>query len=300
MQSARTASIETPSGKGAADENFPVGSRLLPARLRPHVAAYYSFARAIDDIADNPDLASADKIARLTRFEDAIVGRETADPALARAHRMRASLDETGITARHCTDLIDAFKQDAVKTRYEDWSELIFYCERSANPVGRYLLDLHGEAVAGYVCSDALCSALQIINHLQDMQADYRGLDRVYVPLAFLRAEGLGVEVLDGRSSPPGLRHVIDRCLDGVDALLITAKPLPTTLASLSLGLESGAIWHLAVRLAHMLRHGDPLAARVALGRSGLTLHAGLGAAGTLLARALSFRRAMPRQPGHC
>ena len=92
---------ETPSGKGAGDENFPVGSWLLPARLRPHVAKFYAFARAIDDIADNPELTPEDKIRRLDRFEDAITGRETEDPALMTAHRLRASLAETGVTARH-------------------------------------------------------------------------------------------------------------------------------------------------------------------------------------------------------
>jgi squalene synthase HpnC len=190
--------VETPSGKGSGDENFPVGSWLLPARLRPHVAAYYRFARAIDDIADNPDLEADDKVARLTRFEDAVLGRETDDPALATAHRMRASLAETGVTARHCVDLVTAFKQDAVKLRYDDWADLMGYCENSANPVGRYLLDLHGERDSGYPFSDALCSALQVLNHLQDCRDDYRNLDRVYLPLDWMGMEGLEVSALVG------------------------------------------------------------------------------------------------------
>jgi hypothetical protein len=110
---------ETPSGKGAGDENFPVGSWLLPARLRPHVAKFYAFARAIDDIADNPKLTPEDKIRRLDRFEDAITGRKTEDPALVTAHRLRASLAETGVTAQHCVDLVAAFKQDAVRRSVE-------------------------------------------------------------------------------------------------------------------------------------------------------------------------------------
>ena len=141
-------SIETPSGKWSGGENFPVGSWLLPARLRPHVMAFYGFARAADDIADNPALAPAEKVARLDLFEAALVGRVPDSPALVRPARLRASLAETGVTPDHAVDLLAAFKQDAVKQRYRDWADLMDYCAKSASPVGRYLLDLHGEARA--------------------------------------------------------------------------------------------------------------------------------------------------------
>ena len=148
--------IETPSGKGAADENFPVGSWLLPRKLRPHVARYYRFARAIDDIADNPELVPNDKVERLNAMADAVSGHEIRhEPGFETASRMYDSLTETNITARHCTDLVDAFRQDAVKGRYANWDELIGYCLRSAAPVGRYLLDLHGEDQRNYRYSDA-------------------------------------------------------------------------------------------------------------------------------------------------
>src|SRR3546814_3843453 len=111
-------------------------------------------------------------------------------PGLEKATRLRLSLAATGVAAARGTDLIAAFKQDAVKRRYADWGELLGYCRLSANPVGRYLLDLHGEDPAGYAASDALCSALQILNHLQDCQGDYRQLDRVYLPQDRLAAEG--------------------------------------------------------------------------------------------------------------
>jgi len=284
-------SVETPSGKGAGDENFPVGSWLLPARLRPHVAAFYSFARAIDDIADNPALAPEDKIARLDRFAEALGGAETGDPALATAHRMRASLAETGVTARHCLDLIIAFKQDATKLRYDDWTDLMGYCENSANPVGRYLLDLHGEDAADYRWSDALCSTLQVLNHLQDCQEDYRGLDRVYLPGDWLTAQGLEVETLDQARCAPGLREVLDRCLDGVGELMIDARELPGRLRNGRLAMESAVIVRLADRLTALLRRGDPLAGRVALGRLDFVLCTLGGAGGVLLQRALGAGR---------
>ena len=277
--------VETPSGKGAGDENFPVGSWLLPARLRPHVAAYYRFARAIDDIADNPALEPEDKIARLSRFEAAVTGAETDDPALETAHRMRASLAETGVTARHCTDLVAAFKQDAVKLRYDDWPDLLGYCELSANPVGRYLLDLHGETPGDYHFSDPLCSALQVLNHLQDCKDDYLNLDRVYLPGDWMKANGIDVRVLARPHSTPGLRKVINLCLDGTDELLATARLLSAQLNSRALAMESAVIVRLAERLSHLLRQRDPVAGRVALSKLDF-LGCGLrGVGGVLRAR---------------
>ena len=277
--------IETPSGKGAADENFPVGSWLLPAALRPHVATYYAFARAIDDIADNPALAAEDKIARLAAFEAALVDPAADRPGLEKASRLRASLAATGVTAARGTDLVAAFKQDAVKRRYADWAELIGYCRLSANPVGRYLLDLHGEDPAGYAASDALCTALQILNHLQDCQDDYRALDRVYLPQDWLAAEGLDVGVLEAAASPPGFRRLLDRCLDGVDRLLAEAALLPGQLRSVRLAMESAIIVQLARRLARRLRAGDPLAGRVALSRADFLLCGLKGVCGAQLGR---------------
>lgn len=260
--------IETPSGKGAGDENFPVGSLLLPARLRPHVALYYAFARAIDDIADNPELAADDKVARLTRFEAAVTGAADGDPALATAHRLRESLDRTGVSARQATDLVVAFKQDAVKLRYKDWADLLGYCELSANPVGRYLLELHGEDPAGFPASDALCSALQVINHLQDCADDYRALDRVYLPEDWLAEADTGVAALEAPAASAGLRRVLDRCLDGTEQLMVEARALPGRLASLRLAMESAVIVRLADRLIAELRRRDPLAERVVLSKA--------------------------------
>ena len=260
-------SLETPSGKDAAYENFPVGSWLLPRPLRPHVAAFYGFARAIDDIADHPALSAADKLYRLNAFEAALLGRDTADPALETAHRMRRSLEATAISPQHCRDLIAAFKQDAVKRRYADWPELMAYCRLSAAPVGRYLLDLHGGSRRGYDASDALCNALQVINHLQDCQEDYRLLDRVYIPEDWLQAERAGVADLDRPQASPGLRRVLDRCLDATAELLVAATPLPGGLRSRRLALESAVILTIAHRLVRLLRARDPLAGRVALSK---------------------------------
>ena len=284
--------VETPSGKGAGDENFPVGSFLLPKGLRPQVALFYAYARAIDDIADNPALPPEDKVARLDGFDRALLG-ETGDPAYEKAHRIRETMAETGQVIRHCRDLIVAFKQDAVKSRYDDWDDLMHYCRHSAAPVGRFLIDLHGGPESAWPAADALCNALQVINHLQDCADDYRNLDRVYLPGDWMAAEGATVEELGAAAMPPGLRRVKDRCLDGVDALLADARPLMPALRSRRLALESAAIHALARALSQRLRNGDPLESRIELSKPRAAL---VGAGGVLgeLARRWITR---PRTP---
>ncbi|MEM8772729.1 MAG: squalene synthase HpnC [Pseudomonadota bacterium] len=260
-----TGAAETPSGKGATDENFPVGSFLLPKRLRPHVATFYAFARAIDDVADNPDLAPDEKIRRLRGFDATLKGEASSVVGYEKAARLRQSLLETNVSTQHGSDLVAAFVLDAEKNRYASWEELLGYCELSANPVGRYLLDLHGEDRAGYAYSDALCTVLQIVNHLQDCGDDRRALDRVYVIEPWLEAEGGAVEDLDKDHSTKALDTVKHRMLDGCDRLMIDARQLPAALQSKSLAMESAVIVRLAERLIALLRRGDPLASRVAL-----------------------------------
>ena len=268
MTGASNFSIETPSGKDAAYENFPVGSWLLPARLRPHIAVFYAFARAIDDIADNPALAPDDKIERLSGFEAGILG-QVEDPAFETAHRMRVSLAATGVASRHCLDLIAAFKQDATKGRYDDWDDLMGYCILSAAPVGRYLLDLHGGSRDGYGSSDALCMALQVINHLQDCQDDYRQLDRVYLPGDWMAEAGAEATDLDRDHADSAMRQVLDKTLQATAHLMVEARSLPSGLKSRRLAMESGAIVAIADRLIGRLRRCDPLAGRVQLTKAG-------------------------------
>lgn len=262
-----SAVIETPSGKGARDENFQVASVLLPARLRAHVLAFYHFVRAADDIADNPDLAPDDKLRRLELFDLALVGDPSRAPGLERAAALRASLTGTGVTAEHATDLLRAFRQDAVKRRYGDLADLLGYCRLSASPVGRFLLDLHGEDAALWRLSDPLCDALQILNHLQDCKADYLCLDRVYLPLDAFRSAGIGVEALALPRAGTSIRTVLDTVLDATDDLLVRARDLPAALRSPRLAAESAVVLEMARVLARMLRRRDPLAERVELGR---------------------------------
>jgi hydroxysqualene synthase len=262
-------SVETPSGKGTGDENFPVGSFLIARPLRPHVAAYYAFARAIDDIADNPELAPADKLVRLDAMERALSeDTATSEPGFAKAQALRRSLLETRVDFAHARDLVSAFRQDAVQGRYGDWAELMGYCNRSAAPVGRFLLELHGEERRHFVYSDALCNALQVINHLQDCADDYRKLDRVYLPSDWLADEGETVEALGRPHASPGLRRVLDRCLAHTRELLAQADLLPGALRSRRLAMESAIIVKVAHKLVAELTRRDPLSERVELSRA--------------------------------
>lgn len=268
MVTATSSNVETPSGKDVAYENFPVGSWLLPAKLRPHVAIFYNFARASDDIADNPALTPDEKIKRLDGFEAVLLGEAANDVEFDKAARMRASLAETGVPPQHCVDLLAAFKQDATKLRYDDWDDLVGYCMLSAASVGRYMVDLHGGSRDGFGPSDALCIALQIINHLQDAQDDYRQLDRVYLPQDWMKDTGTDVSVLDGNTTPPGLRRVFDLTLDHVENLMVDARRLPIGLSSKRLAMESAAIVRIAEGLIDRLRHRDLLARRVELSKA--------------------------------
>jgi hydroxysqualene synthase len=265
LQPARAANIETPSGKWRSGENFPVGSFLIRRDLRTHVHAFYRFARNADDIADNPALSADEKIQRLDRMAAILDGATGHDSPAAAA--MRESLLATGLTTQHCQDVLRAFRLDATKLRYRDWDDLMAYCRYSASPVGRQLLDLHGESRATWPASDALCSALQVLNHLQDCAADYRELNRVYLPQEDLAAEGVDVEALAASAASHGLRRVFDTLLDRTAGLVAISRRLPPLVASPGLRWESAVIAELADRLLRLLRVGDPLAARVKLRR---------------------------------
>lgn len=282
---ASSASTETPSGKNTGTENFPVGSWLLSAPLRPYIATFYALARATDDIADNPDLSPEEKLARLDGFDAALTGKLSDDSRYEKSARLLESLTEIGVTTNHSRDLISAFKQDAVKLRYRDWDDLMDYCNRSAAPVGRFLLDLHGESRDGYAASDALCNALQVINHLQDCKDDYLALDRVYIPENWLAESDLIVAALGDTHASRELRAVLDRCLDGVEELLVTARTLPGRLKSRRLAMESAVIYRIAVRLTRLLRRNDPVAGRVALSPFSFFLCGAKGVGSVLFSR---------------
>ena len=269
----------------AKHENFPVGSWLLSNKLRPHITCFYDFARCADDIADNPELSSEEKIKRLEGFEEALLGKGSGNSAFQKAMNMHESLKETGVSPQHCRDLLCAFKQDAIKSRYNDWADLVAYCALSAAPVGRYMIDLHGEPNMSYEGSDSLCSALQLINHLQDCGDDYRTLNRVYLPMDWVSDAGLDLIDLSCNKTTPALRQVLEWTLIGINEQLSDAENLHTRLCSVRLSLEASTIYQIARKLCQKLRENDPLSKRIELSKLDLVSCSIKGVATGLLCR---------------
>ncbi|KAA2212499.1 squalene synthase HpnC [Teichococcus oryzae] len=251
---------ELASGKGHKDENFPVASRLVRPELRPAILAFYRFARAADDVADHATAAPERKLAQLDGLEAGLRGERGASPE---AEALHAVLRARGLPDRHPLDLLEAFRRDVTQRRYADWAELMDYCRYSAAPVGRFVLDLHGEDRHCWPANDALCAALQVINHLQDCGKDRRALDRVYLPLDALAAEGIGVEALDAPRAEPPLRKAIAGLAGRTEELLARSRPLAGQIADRRLSLEVGVIQSLAESLVVRLQRRDPLSERV-------------------------------------
>lgn len=253
-------SADFASGKGHRDENFPVASMLIAPAHRAPILAFYRFARLADDIADHPTAAPAEKLAQLEGMRATIAGESDTDPA---SLALREAMAERGLDPMHALDLLEAFRRDVTKLRYADWDELIDYCRYSAMPVGRFVLDVHGEDRAARPANDALCAALQIINHLQDCGKDYREIDRVYVPQDMLCAAGARVESLGANVASPALREAIARLAEKTQALLVRSAGFSRSIADRRLAVEVAVIQRLAVSLAARLRRRDPLSERV-------------------------------------
>jgi squalene synthase HpnC len=277
----RTAA-EVKSGKGHRDENFPVASGLIDRRHRAVILAFYRFVRAADDVADNAALPEAEKLALLDQLEQGLLGAHDAEPD---ATALRQALAERSLSLRHAQDLVTAFRLDVTKRRYRDWEDLIGYCSYSAMPVGRFVLDVHGESRDTWPANDALCAALQVINHLQDCAADFRALDRVYVTLDALEREGLTVDALGEPKASPALRRCLRNLAERTAVLLRDAEPLRVQVRDWRLGLEIAAIQRLACTLTAMLLRRDPLSERVHLTKPGFLGVSALGIGEGLIRR---------------
>lgn len=264
------------SGKGHRDENFPVASRLIHPRHRGIILAFYEFVRIADDMADHATLTAQQKLDLLDRLDAGLLGRHDDIPE---AVALRSALRERNLAPRHARDLLTAFRMDVTKLRYRDWDDLMNYCSYSAMPVGRFVLDVHGEDRSIWPANDALCAALQIINHLQDCKKDYRDLDRVYVPLDMLAASGAAVDDLGEDASPPALRQCLRALAARTADLLERSAGFSASIRDTRLALEVAVIQALAQRLVALLTARDPLSERVHLTKPGV---AGAGLLGLL------------------
>jgi squalene synthase HpnC len=268
---AMTTASDLRSGKTHKDENFPVASRIIHPRHRGIILAYYNFVRTADDISDHAELDDATKLRLLDELEHDLIGRGGGQPE---ALALREAFAARGMSPRHACDVVTAFRMDVTKRRYNNWNELIHYCSYSAMPVGRFMLDVHGESQGTWAASDALCAALQIINHLQDCAKDYRNLDRVYLPADAMAETGATIDMIGEPRSPAPLLTCLHRLADRSETLLLDSEALAPLVVDARLACEIGVIQAYARRILGYLKQRDPLCERVHLTKLEL---AGLG-----------------------
>ncbi|MHB0772779.1 squalene synthase HpnC [Bradyrhizobium sp. 5.13L] len=288
-----TSASELRSGKGDRDENFPVASWIIHPRHRALILAYYNFVRTADDIADHAELPPDQKLAYLDLLEAELLGKGDTQ---AEAVTLRRALAERGMAPRHALDVLVAFRMDVTKLRYETWEEVIHYCRYSAMPVGRFMLDVHGESTSTWAASDALCAALQINNHLQDCGKDFRELNRVYLPRDALAASGASVEQLGLAQSPPEMLTCLQALAARNEALLNQSKSLSAEVKDFRLGVDISVIQAYADRIVRLLKVRDPLRERVHLNKFELLAFSIAGMIGEVGRRAIG-RKAISR-PG--
>ena len=286
-----TTAAELRSGKTYRDENFPVASWIIHPRHRALILAFYNFVRTADDIADHATLAPGDKIAYLDLMESELLGKGDSQPE---AVGLRRALAERAMSPRHALDVLIAFRMDVTKLRYENWDEVIHYCRYSAMPVGRFMLDVHGESVSTWPASDALCAGLQINNHLQDCAKDYKDLDRVYLPRDALLAAGASVEMLGQPRAPAPLLQCLHALAVKTEGLLDDSRSLAAEVRDFRLGVEISVIQSFAQAIVGMLKVRDPLSERVHLGPIELIGRSIAGVAGEMIRRA-SGRRVLSK-----
>ncbi len=257
-----TSASDLRSGKTHRDENFPVASWIIHPRHRAPILAFYNFVRTADDIADHDSLPADEKLRYLDLLEAELLGKgDTQKEAV----RLRTALAERGMSPRHALDLLTAFRMDVTKLRYENWDEVVHYCRYSAMPVGRFVLDVHGESTSTWAASDALCAGLQVNNHLQDCGKDFRNLNRVYLPRDAMAAAGVAVEELGAAKSSPQLLQCLHGLAVRTEALLGEGRALAPQVKDFRLGLEVSVIQAFADKIVSMLKVRDPLSDRVHL-----------------------------------
>jgi hydroxysqualene synthase len=282
-----TSASELRSGKTHRDENFPVASWIIHPRHRALILAFYNFVRTADDIADHATLEADKKLSYLDLLEAELLGQGDTQPE---AVSLRQALAERSMPPRHALDVLIAFRMDVTKLRYENWDEVIHYCRYSAMPVGRFMLDVHGESTSTWAASDALCAGLQINNHLQDCGKDFRDLNRVYLPRDALAAAGASVEELGRERASAPLLQCLHALAVRTGLLLHESKSLSAEVRDFRLGCEISVIQAFADKIVGLLKVRDPLSERVHLSPLELLAQSLGGIASEITRRAVGRR----------
>ncbi len=238
-------------------ENFPVASILMPRRLRKPVAAIYHFARAADDIADEGDASDAQRLKGLEEFR-AELARIAAHeiPLTPLFQNLAPQIEQFQLPMHSFHDLLDAFSQDVVQKRYENYAALLDYCRRSANPVGTLMLHLYEEATpVNLAYSDAICTSLQLINFWQDVAKDDL-ISRIYLPLNEMAQFGVSPQHISKQRCDDAWRALMKFQVDRARALMLQGAPLGSILTG-RIGLEMRMIIAGGLRILDKLEAVD-------------------------------------------
>ena len=256
------------SGKSYSDENFPVASFLMTKKIRSIVRVFYFFARMADDIADHQKLSSNQKKKILLFFDNAISkSKKTNNKIL---DKMIAKFKELPSGKKYSRNLLKAFMMDASNKKYKNWNDLLYYCKFSANPVGRFVIDAVNERKnieKIYEASDNLCTALQIINHIQDCKKDFKELNRVYIPESFFKKYSVDKKILRKSKSIENFERLKIEIVDNVLLSLRKTKLGLREIQSWRLRKETLIILNIAKRLCNLLKINDPLEKQIKLSR---------------------------------
>jgi squalene synthase HpnC len=272
-----------------------VASWIIHPRHRALILAFYNFVRTADDIADHASLDAQTKLKLLDELEAGLLGQGDGQRE---AVVLRDALAERGLPPRHARDLLTAFRMDVTKLRYEDWDDLIHYCSYSAMPVGRFVLDVHGESTATWPASDAVCAALQINNHLQDCGKDFRELNRVYIPRDALARHGASVEELGSPGASVALLACLHELAGKNEALLREGDALELQVADGRVACEIAVIQTYARQIVQLLKARDPLSERVHLSKAAMAGFSLSGIAGAIWRRATASAPLSRSTPG--
>ena len=265
--------IQLLSGKTFTDENFPVASFVINKSVQKYIRTFYFFARTADDIADHSALLSKEKIKILTYFDNILkLEKKTNITVL---NNIISFFPEIPFAKKYSRNLLKAFLMDAKGKKYNTWNDLVYYCKYSANPVGRFVIDLiyqkkkllqtNFEEI--YLASDSLCTSLQIINHLQDCRKDFQELRRIYIPKSFFRKYSVDKKILKLRDSNKNFQDLVSEMIEKVEILLVKSDKGLRMIKPWSLRKETLIILNIAKRLSYLLKTKDVLRKNVKLSR---------------------------------
>jgi len=265
--------IELLSGKTFTDENFPVASFIIKKNIQKYIRTFYFFARTADDVADNSTLLSKEKIKILTFFDNILELEKKTNITI--LNNIINFFPEIPFAKKYSRNLLQAFLMDAKGKKYNTWNDLIFYCKYSANPVGRFVIDLiyqkknlsqtNFEEI--YLASDSLCTSLQIINHLQDCKKDFEELRRIYIPKSFFKKYSLDKEILKLRGSNAKFLDLVSEMVEKVEIMLTKSDKGLRMIKPWSLRKETLIILNIAKRLCYLLKINNVLRKKVKLSR---------------------------------